>query len=206
MLRDHVLQYVGNHMAGSMLFPFSEWLPYFYHLRSPLLFPYKPNILKTIAYQKIPLINWEIPCGLAQRICLQCRRHKRHGFNSWVGKIPRRRKWQPTHCLSWKSPWTEESGGGYSPQGHKEPDMTEHACIYKPNIFQNVALSKNSIDQVITNEWLSLDAGKDWGHEEKGATEDEMVGWHHQLNERVVANSRRWWRIGKPGMLQSTRL
>ena len=26
------------------------------------------------------------------------------------------------------------------------------------------------------------DAGKDWGHEEKGATEDEMVGWRHWLN------------------------
>ena len=25
------------------------------------------------------------------------------------------------------------------------------------------------------------DAGKDWGQEEKGATEDEMVGWHHWL-------------------------
>ena len=27
-----------------------------------------------------------------------------------------------------------------------------------------------------------LDAGKDQGQEEKGATEDETVGWHHQLN------------------------
>ena len=26
------------------------------------------------------------------------------------------------------------------------------------------------------------DAGKDWGQEEKGTIEDEMVGWHHQLN------------------------
>ena len=26
------------------------------------------------------------------------------------------------------------------------------------------------------------DTGKDWGQEEKGTTEDEMVGWHHQLN------------------------
>ena len=26
------------------------------------------------------------------------------------------------------------------------------------------------------------DAGKDWGQEEKGMTEDEMVGWHHRLN------------------------
>ena len=29
--------------------------------------------------------------------------------------------------------------------------------------------------------WKDLDAGKDWG-QEKGMTEDEMVGWHHQLN------------------------
>ena len=27
------------------------------------------------------------------------------------------------------------------------------------------------------------DTGKDWGQEEKGTTEDEMVGWRHQLNE-----------------------
>ena len=26
------------------------------------------------------------------------------------------------------------------------------------------------------------DAGKDFRQEEKGTTEDEMVGWHHQLN------------------------
>ena len=26
------------------------------------------------------------------------------------------------------------------------------------------------------------DAGKDWGQEEKGTTEDEMAGWHHRLN------------------------
>ena len=28
------------------------------------------------------------------------------------------------------------------------------------------------------------DAGKDWGHEEKGTTEDEMAGWHHGLDGR----------------------
>ena len=30
--------------------------------------------------------------------------------------------------------------------------------------------------------WKDPDAGKDWGQKEKGATEDEMVGWHHRLN------------------------
>ena len=27
------------------------------------------------------------------------------------------------------------------------------------------------------------DAGRDWGQEEKGTTEDEMARWHHRLNE-----------------------
>ena len=30
--------------------------------------------------------------------------------------------------------------------------------------------------------WKDPDAGKDWGQEEKGMTEDKMVGWHHQLD------------------------
>ena len=28
------------------------------------------------------------------------------------------------------------------------------------------------------------DAGRDWGQEEKGMTEDEMAGWHHRLDGR----------------------
>ena len=30
--------------------------------------------------------------------------------------------------------------------------------------------------------WKDSDAGKDWRHEEKGMTEDEVAGWHHRLN------------------------
>ena len=33
--------------------------------------------------------------------------------------------------------------------------------------------------------WKDPDAGKDWRLEEKGTTEDEMVGWHHWLNGHV---------------------
>ena len=50
----------------------------------------------------------------------QCRRHKKHGFNPWVGKIPWRRKWQHTPIflpgkfhgqrrLVGYSPWVAES-------------------------------------------------------------------------------------------------
>ena len=37
----------------------------------------------------------------------------------------------------------------------------------------------------LVKSWLivkDLDAGRDWGQEEKVMTEDEMAGWHHQLN------------------------
>ena len=45
-----------------------------------------------------------------------------------------------------------------------------------------------------------LDAGKDWRQEEKGMTEDEMGGWQWTW---IWASSGRWWRTGKPGVLQS---
>ena len=47
------------------------------------------------------------------------------------------------------------------------------------------------------------DAGRDWGQEEKGTIEDEMAGWHHQLDGTWVwVNFRSWWWTGRPGVLQ----
>ena len=52
--------------------------------------------------------------------------------------------------------------------------------------------------------WKDPDAGKDWRQEEKGMTEDEMVGWYHQLNGHGVwVTSGSWWWTGRPCMLQS---
>ena len=42
--------------------------------------------------------------------------------------------------------------------------------------------------------WLirnDSDAGRDWGQEEKGTTEDEMAGWHHRLDGREFV-----WALG----------
>ena len=30
------------------------------------------------------------------------------------------------------------------------------------------------------------DAGRDWGQEEKGTTEDEMAGWHHEIKRCLL--------------------
>ena len=54
-------------------------------------------------------------------------------------------------------------------------------------------------------DWLTgkdTDAGKDWRWEEKGLTEDQMVGWHHQMWWTLVwVGSRSYWWTGKPDVL-----
>ena len=54
-------------------------------------------------------LSWE-------RICLQCRRPG--GFDSWVGKSPWRRKWQPTPVFLPGKSHGQRSLAGYSPWGH----------------------------------------------------------------------------------------
>ena len=52
--------------------------------------------------------------------------------------------------------------------------------------------------------WLirkDSDAGRNWGQEEKGTTEDEMAGWHYWLDGRE-SEWWSWWWTGMPGMLR----
>ena len=56
----------------------------------------------------------------------QCRRRRRLVFDPWVGKIPWRRKWQPTPVFLPGQSRGQRSLAGYSLWGHKESDMTEH--------------------------------------------------------------------------------
>ena len=55
----------------------------------------------------------------------QCRRNKRCRFNPWMGKIPRRRKWQPTPVFLPGESHGQRNLVGYSPWGRKESDITE---------------------------------------------------------------------------------
>ena len=50
------------------------------------------------------------------------------------------------------------------------------------------------------------DAGRDWGQEEKGTTEDDMAGWHHRLDGmslgelRELVMDREAWRASIHGV------
>ena len=74
-----------------------------------------------------------------------------------------------------------------SPLGCKEIQSV-HSKGYQPWVFvgRNDAKAETPVLWPPHGKrWLigkDSDAGKDWGQEEKGMTEDEMAGWHHQLD------------------------
>ena len=59
-------------------------------------------------------------CATSKEPTCQCRRYETHGFDPWVGKIPWRRKWQPTPVFL----HGQRSLVGFSPWGCKR-DPTE---------------------------------------------------------------------------------
>ena len=70
------------------------------------------------------------------------------------------------------------------------PISSTHIGPWKPLSCLQFGLKKKIKKQILHisgKSWLTgkdSDAGRDWGQEEKGATEDEMAGWHHWLDGR----------------------
>ena len=65
------------------------------------------------------------PGGLVVKNPPQCRSHRRYRFDSWVGKIPWWRAWQPTLVFLPRLSHGQSSLVGYSPSDYKESDTTE---------------------------------------------------------------------------------
>ena len=79
-------------------------------------------------------------------ICLQCRRPR---FDPWFGKIPWRRKWQPTPVFLPGKSHGPRSLVGYSPWGHKESDMTEQFHFHLQTVVEVVKIMVTSLKSPI---------------------------------------------------------
>ena len=82
-------------------------------------------------YPSPPFAHLSLSVGLprwrsGKESACQCRRHRRHGFNPWVGTSPWRREWQPTPVFLTGKSHGQKSLAGYSPRCRKRWDMTEH--------------------------------------------------------------------------------
>ena len=145
----------------------------------------------------------------------QCRRHKRCGFDPWVGKIPWRRAWQPTlvflpeesHGKTWQAivhrvsksrTWLKR----LSVHTHHVSLGTKFNLKWKLVIYVYVwgnqpwiFIGKTYAEAEAPMLWppdeksqsigKDPNAGKEWRQKEKGVTGDEMVGWPHWLNGRA---------------------
>ena len=100
---------------------------------------------------------------------------------SWTVKKAERRRIDAFELWCWRRllrvPWTarrssqsilKEINPGISLEGM----MLKLKLQYFGHLMWSWLIGKDS------------DAGRDWGQEEKGTTEDEMAGWHHRLDGR----------------------
>ena len=71
----------------------------------------------------------------------QCRTLKRNGFDLGVGKIPCRRKWQPTLVFLTGKFHRQRSLAGYGPWGYKESDTAERACTLGIFIYLSLSMA-----------------------------------------------------------------
>ena len=110
-----------------------------------------------------------------------------YGFSSshvWMWELDYKESWAPKNWCFWtmvmektlESPLDCKEIQPVHPKGNQSwifierTDAEAEAPILWPPDAKNWLI------------WKDPDAGKDWRQEEKGMTEDEMVGWHHWLN------------------------
>ena len=110
-----------------------------------------------------------------------------YGFSSnhvWMWELDYKESWAPKNWWFWtvllektlKSPLDCKEIQSVHPEGNQSwifigrTDAEAETSIFWPSDAKSWLI------------WKDPDAGKDWRQEEKGMKEDEMVGWHHQLN------------------------
>ena len=104
-----------------------------------------------------------------------------YGCESWAVKKAESRRIDAFELWCWRRllrvPWTARRSN-QSILKEISPEYSLEGLMLKLKLqyFGHLMQTKNWFI------WKDSDAGKDWRLEEKGMTEDEMVGWHHWLD------------------------
>ena len=116
------------------------------------------------------------------------------GHESWIIKKAEHQRMDAFKLWCWRrllrDPWTaRRSNQSILKEIYPEYSLEGLMLKLKLQYFGHLMLTL----------WKRLDAGKDWGQEEKGVTEDEIVGWHHWLNghkfEQTQGDSKGEWSL-----------
>ena len=116
--------------------------------------------------------------------CLSSQGYGFSGSHVWMWELDCEESWVPKNWCFWtvalektlESPLDCKEIQSVHPKGDQSwvftgrTDVEVKALIFCPPYAKSWLF------------WKDPDAGKDWGQEEKGTTEDEMVRWHHRLN------------------------
>ena len=102
-----------------------------------------------------------------------------YGCESWTIKKAERRRIDPFELWCWRRllrvPWTARRSN-HSILKEISPEYSLEGLVLKLKLqyFGHLMRRTDSVEKT--------DARKDWRQEEKGTTENEMVGWHHWLD------------------------
>ena len=110
-----------------------------------------------------------------------------YGFSSshvWMWKLDHKERWAQKNWCFWtvvlektlESPLDNKEIQPVHPKGNQSWIFTG---LTDAEAETSILLLPDAMNWLVGKD---LDAGKDWRQEEKGTTEDEMVGWHHRLN------------------------
>ena len=109
-----------------------------------------------------------------------------NGFSSghvWMWELDHKQGWEPKNWCFWTvvSEKTPESPLNCKDiQVHPKGDQSWVFIGRTDAEAETPILCPPDANSLLI--WKDPNAAKDWGQEEKGTTEDEMVGWHHRLN------------------------
>ena len=105
----------------------------------------------------------------------------------WMWEFDYKESWAPKKWCFWtvvlekilESPLDSEEIQRVHPKGNQSWMFIERTDVEA----ETPILWPPDVKNWLIGKWVSHhDAGKDWRQGEKGTTEDEMVGWYHQLN------------------------